>query len=183
MRFLKLIRAVMVGASCVGIVLPTSMAVADNAPSNGNGSLSATSWPVITDVALGENGTARGQLVDPQGVPVRGSQVVVVHSGQELAQTASDQNGYFRIAGLRGGVYQFTSARGGGTLRLWAPGTAPPAAQAAITLVEGEGVMRGQMPVGDYFASDRFILLSLIAAAIAIPVVIYNNRTDPPPGS
>ena len=178
MKLLTAIRAVMVGASCVGIVLPTSVAGAANPWPSGNTNIADLSRPVITDIVLGENGTARGQVVDAQGVAVPGSSVVLSRADQELARVAADGRGNFRVSGLRGGVYRISSGQGGGTFRLWAPGTAPPAAREIITVVEGGDVVRGQMPVGDYFASDRFILLTLIATAIAIPVVVYNNRTS-----
>ena len=183
MTLLRPIRAAMVVASCIGIVFPTSTAGAANPSPREKDTFSALPRPLITDVALGENGTVRGQVVDHQGVPVRGSSVAMVRDGQELAHVASDHQGHFFVTGLQGGVYHVTSAQGGGTFRLWAPGTAPPAARQVITVVGGADIVRGQAPRGDHFSSDRFILLSLIAAAIAIPVAIYNNRTDSPSGS
>ncbi len=183
MALLRPVRAAMVVASCIGIVLPTSTAGAADPSPRAKDVFSALSRPMITDVALGENGTVRGQVVDRQGVPVRGSSVAMVRDGQTVADVASDHQGHFFITGLRGGVYDVSSAQGGGTFRLWAPGTAPPAARQVITVVEGADVVRGQAPRGDHFSSDRFILLSLIAAAIAIPIAIYNNRSNSPSGS
>ncbi len=180
MELLKYIRTVMLSAGCMGIVLPTSVAGAANPLPSGRAAVSTLSQVAVTDLALGKNGTMQGLVVDAQGVPLQGAPIVVQQAGREIARVASDPRGYFQVQGLRGGVYQISTAHGGGAFRLWAPGTAPPAAKAGVIIVSGEHVVRGQRPLGDYFASDRFILMSLIGTAVAIPVVIFNNRSKPP---
>ena len=180
MEWLKYIRTVMLSAGCMGMVLPTSVAGAADPLPSGRAAVSTPSRVAVTDLALGKNGTMQGLVVDAQGVPLQGEPIVVQQAGREVARVASDQRGYFQVTGLRGGVYQVFTAQGGGAFRLWAPGTAPPAAKAGVIIVSGGNVVRGQRPLGDYFASDRFILMSLIGTAIAIPVVIFNNRTKPP---
>ena len=54
------------------------------------------------------------------------------------------------------------------------PGSAP-------TFYLESAVMRGQTPLRDFFVSDRFIMASVIIAAIVIPFAIHDLRQPLPP--
>ena len=63
--------------------------------------------------------------------------VTIQRCGSPIASAVTDDNGYFTIRGLQPGVYEIQSAGGVGLFRLWAPGTAPPAATAEIQITGG----------------------------------------------
>jgi len=102
--------------------------------------------PTASDVALQDGGTFVGQVVDQQGVPIRGIAVSVRQQGREVASAATDANGQFRVSGLHGGVYQVAAGQSSTVYRLWAPQSAPPAARPAALMVWGQdAIVRGQV--------------------------------------
>ncbi len=102
----------------------------------------------IRDVALHAEGTLAGQLLDAQGVAIAGVEVAVGKAGKEVARVRTNKQGQFRVDGLTGGVYQVVAAGRISAYRLWAPNTAPPAAQRGLLLVSGTDVVRGQYGCG-----------------------------------
>lgn len=148
------------------------------------------------DVALHEGGLLAGQVVDAQGTPMAGADVAVRALGREVAGTRTDEKGAYAIAGLRGGVYEIVTANSAGVYRLWAPRTAPPAANQQLMLVTGAEVVRGQHPGPVYTGPDypsnvqgpgpfakamgwiaeHPIITTLgVATAIAVPLAINDN--------
>lgn len=163
--------------ACLGIVLPRSVFAAPGADQTRPLPSATTSMPVVTDVALGEGGTLVGQVVDQQGQAVANTPVIIHQQEQEVASTATDANGQFRVSGLHGGVYQVSAAQGTAVYRLWAPQTAPPAAQASAMLVSNPGIVRGQNGGGlVYWLTNPWVLAGLLAAAITIPIALNNDH-------
>jgi len=134
----------------------------------------APSPNVIQDIALHENGLLKGQVLDTQGAPVKGVRVAVVQQGKVITGTTTDTSGRFAIAGLRGGMYQVVTPQGAAAYRLWAPNTAPPAAQADALIVNGATVVRAGMGGGGVvgFLSNPWVLGGIVAAAIAVPLAM-----------
>ena len=130
---------------------------------------------VVRDVALGRGGILRGQVVDPQGRPQPGLAVVLRQPGGEVGRATSDEEGRFRFTRLRGGLYHVSSGVGQSICRLWAAETAPPAATDQLLVVSGNMVQRGQRPFGELLRAPPVILALVIAAAIAIPVAVFNQ--------
>lgn len=138
----------------------------------------------VVDVALGPNGTLRGQLLDRQGRQLPISQVVISNS-HETRNTFTDEQGYFRVEGLVGSTYQLQAVGQFQIVRAWAEGTAPPHALDALLLVYDNPVVLGQhcgTPVcgsmicgAKHPLSNPFILGGIVAAAVAIPVAIHND--------
>ena len=91
------------------------------------------------DIALHGGGILVGAFIDNQGLPVRGGRISVQKEGKEGLTVSTDEHGRFKMEGLSGGVYEITTSHGTGTFRLWAPGTAPPAARQSLLLVTGDG--------------------------------------------
>ena len=60
-------------------------------------------------------------------------------------------------------------------VRAWSAKKAPPNAKSAAMMITGDGVVRGQMPLEDFFASDAVIIAGLVAALITIPIVASNH--------
>jgi hypothetical protein len=97
----------------------------------------------VIDVALGEGGALAGQVVDAQGAPLAGTVVSLRSGGRQMLQATTDARGAFEMEGVKGGVYEVTAGGHHGVYRLWAPRTAPPAANRGIMAVSGDAV-RGQ---------------------------------------
>ncbi len=131
----------------------------------------------ISDLALGEGGMLRGQVVDPQGLPLASVAVAVAQQERVVATARTDQNGHFAIRGLPGGVYQVSAAEGEAVYRLWAPYTAPPAAQPAALVVSGNQLVRSQGPGSGLraFFTNPWVLAGMLGAALIIPIAL-NNR-------
>jgi len=131
-------------------------------------------------VALRPGGVLQGQVVDPQGVPAAGTRVVLAREGKPLATTQTDDQGRFGFSGLKGGLYQLATAQNGGMYRLWATGTAPPAARADALLVSGDSVVRGAMGQGGMlsFLANPWVLGAIVAAAIAVPLALDRSHNE-----
>jgi hypothetical protein len=166
--------------ACMGLLLPISTlpaqgAVPPSAPA-APAPKAAAPPPVQIDVALRDGGTLMGQVVTANGVPVAQSPVSVRLQGREVAKAVTDRFGYFVVRGLRGGLCEVTCGRARGTVRAWAPGTAPPVAQAGVLLVEGGQPIRGQSGPLGYWLGKPWVIAGVVAAAVAIPVAIHNHR-------
>lgn len=132
--------------------------------------------PAIRDIALQENGLLKGQVLDTQGAPVTGAPVAVVQQGKVIAAARTDTAGRFAIGGLKGGVFEVVTERGGAAYRFWAPHTAPPSAQADALIINSDTVVRGGMGGGAIgFLSNPWVLGGIAAAAIAIPLALDDD--------
>jgi hypothetical protein len=129
----------------------------------------------IDDVALGQNNSFHGTVMDSNGTPIAGSQVIITRQGQEVARTTTNDRGRFAFQQLQGGLHLVHADEGAALYRFWAEGTAPPAAKPHVTLVN-ETVTRGQRPFRDLFFSNGFIMTAIVAAAIAIPLAVHDAR-------
>lgn len=138
--------------------------------------------PTVIDVALGEHGVMAGQVVDAQGVGLAEQQVVLLQGNWEIGRATTDAEGYFRLEGVRGGVYQLVAGDSTVVMRAWAPGTEPPVAQRGVLMVAGGNeAYRGQnsdRPVLN-FLTHPLTLTAGVATAIAVPVALHNTRRSP----
>jgi hypothetical protein len=131
----------------------------------------------VIDVALDQGGVLRGQAVDAQGRPLVHAPLHARQQQQIVGTAVTDDNGYFAMAGLRGGVYQIEVAGSHATWRLWAARTAPPTALRAAMIVGGGDTVRGQWAGSRYFW-PAVVLTGIIGAAIAIPIAVSNSNND-----
>ncbi|NQU24248.1 MAG: carboxypeptidase regulatory-like domain-containing protein [Candidatus Nealsonbacteria bacterium] len=141
--------------------------------------------PVVTDVKL-NSGVLLGQVLDAQGKPLAGVPVSLSSGGRELiggkAAPRTDANGLFSFRGLsNSGVYQVAAAEGQGTFRVWPERIAPPSAQPGALVVAGGQTQRGQFGLLGFrnLLSNPWVVATLIAAAIAVPVAIHNSNNSP----
>lgn len=125
------------------------------------------------DVALAAGGVLRGQVLDQQGQPHGKLAVYLVQKNEVVATTTTDREGQFSLANLRGGVYAVHAGAASGVYRLWAANTAPPAAQPAALLVDGQTAVRGQGAFG--WLRNPWVIGGIVAAAIAIPIAVSNH--------
>ncbi|HEY1786024.1 MAG TPA: carboxypeptidase-like regulatory domain-containing protein [Pirellulales bacterium] len=155
MKRFQLFQYAATALASMGLMLPTRPAVAagDNrplaTPAAAPSQSSGVQGPAILDVTLNEGGTLTGQVVNAQGKPLAKTAVSVRTCGNDVAGVATDAEGNFAVAGLRGGVYEVDSAGGAGYFRLWNTGTSPPSAHKGVLIVAGEQVSRGQCCPGD----------------------------------
>ncbi len=156
------------------------------------------------DIALQGGGLLIGQVVNAAGQPLVGAPVVLTANGQEIARCQTDKTGTFRVAGLKGGAIEVASVGAVGTCRLWAPNTAPPAAQQGLLVIANEDIVRGQhcgsqvdcgSCVGGGYGSGRghgggllglmidhpLITAGAVGAAIAIPIAVSNDDSPSSP--
>ena len=140
------------------------------------------------DVALAEGGVLTGQVVDTAGKPQALAPVSLQTGGKEIARVTTDQNGQFRVASLKGGVYQVSTSGNSSVYRFWAPRTAPPTSLNGLNMVSGNQIVRGQMgggplaSMGQWIAEHPIITAAGIATAIAVPLALDDDN-DPPPGT
>ena len=165
----NLVGALAIAVAIVGMVLPQPVFAADP----------------VTGVALRPGGLLVGQVVDQQGIAKSGAPVSIRFAEHEVVRTATDQNGVFAARGLRGGLYELFTVDGMTVSRLWAPGTAPPAARPAALLISGNTAVRGQWsggPMGDFVGWIKAYPQAtavITANAIAIPLALADNDDRP----
>jgi len=138
--------------------------------------------PAVFDIALDQQGAMIGQVVDPQGAGLAERPVVLFEGDRQITQTTTNTEGYFRVASLRGGIYQVVAGDRTVVARAWPAGTAPPVAQRGMLLVAGGDVYRGQQSGG--FSMMRFLgnpitITAAVATAVAVPVAVHNSRRSP----
>ncbi len=133
------------------------------------------------DVALADGGVLTGQVVDTAGKPQAMAPVALQTGGQEIARVTTDTEGQFRVASLKGGVYQVSTNGNSGVYRFWAPRTAPPASLKGLNMVSGNQIVRGQMgggplaSMGQWIAEHPIITAAGIATAIAVPIALSDD--------
>ncbi len=98
----------------------------------------------LADVALQEDGTLVGRLIDGEGRAIDGAIVSLSQNQGVVGRTATDADGVYRFAKRTGGVYRLTAGRVTRDFRVWPAQAAPPGAQAFATIVETPGVVRAQ---------------------------------------
>jgi len=181
MNPVRVFSTIAVGLSCAGLILPAPTLNA--APP---ASTARTPQPVrpqaktVSDVKLDSAGYLQGMVVDLQGTPVANATVIVSRGKQDLAKANTDKRGRFSAGPMGRGSYLIRSGGGSRAVRAWAPQIAPPAARDLALLITGSDVIRGQMPLEDFFASDAFVITGLVAAMIAIPIAVHNSGSKDP---
>lgn len=131
---------------------------------------------VVRDVALDSTGVLRGTLTNSAGQPQKATELTVWQSGEVLKTVKSQDDGKFVIRDLRPGLYEINTARSLGLYRVWPARSAPPAAQPAALIVEGDTVIRAQQ-MG---AWRRALILSgvIITSGVIGGVIGYNIKDD-----
>lgn len=172
-----------------GTVLPGSLLTAGDAVATAGSSPQAASKshqtarktsPLISDVSLGAKGELTGFILDAQGNAVTRSKVVVSRGRKVIAETSTNDAGHFRVAGLRGGMYQIAHADGVAVFRVWKNGTAPKSASQNALVVVGPRQVRGQNEVGPLSMVEPATLAATVAgvAGIVVGAVAIGQSDD-----
>jgi hypothetical protein len=149
--------------------------------------------PLVADIALAEGGVLAGRVVTAEGVAVPQAPVAVLADGREVIRLAAAEDGSFAVGGLQGGVYEVAAPGQHAVYRLWAPGTAPPAAGQSVTLVSAQEAMPAPYgyppppppgppapppasgPFGraaGWISDHPFLTAGIVATAIAVPIAV-----------
>jgi len=163
-------RVVLVITLTVGFVFPRNLVIAAGVGEP----------PTIRDVALHQDGLLLGQVLSKDGTPVAGVPVTISRENRVLGTATTNEKGIFAFRGLKGGVYQLTSANGVVAYRVWQSQTAPPGASPAAIVVAGEDAVRGQLGRGylGMFLSRPLVIAGVIGAAIAVPLAIALSEDE-----
>ncbi|MBN2477532.1 MAG: carboxypeptidase regulatory-like domain-containing protein [Pirellulales bacterium] len=182
MRGQAIVYRLLVSMALLGVCFPQTILAVETA---------AEPTPSVTDVALMDGGILIGQVINPEGLVLTEMPVALHNQSGVIAKATTDHNGCFAFRGLRGGVYQLMAARGGGTYRLWAPGSAPPTSQPAALLVTDHNTIRGQWggmcvpaPCAGcmaFWLSNPWVVAGVLATAVAVPVGIHNSQRPSSP--
>ena len=129
----------------------------------------------VLDLELAEGGVLRGEVWGSQGHAQIATDVVLWRDDEMIARDRTDTDGKFRFRGLRGGRYRITAADSVLPCRAWRQGAAPPGARESILLVANMYSARGQQPINEVFCFNPFLMGTVIAAAIAIPIAVHDS--------
>lgn len=177
----------LVWTAMVGVLTPATAATSAEPV----GDVAARSRALaVQDAVLSKSGALHGRVYNAQGKPQSGLDVLVVASRGEAVRSRTNERGEFAVGGLKGGVYTIAAGHGVRTVRAWADGTAPRAAERQVMIVSDPRVVLGQYEPGTlghffqeakYTLSNPLIVGGIIAAAVAIPVAIHNSGDDDGP--
>jgi hypothetical protein len=173
MKVTNFLRSVVVATAVCGMLLPhTAMSyAAENAQSI------AAQNAVVRDVALGNGGVMRGQVVDRDGMAREGAIVTIESKGVQVAEARTNAEGLFAVAGLKGGIYAISSDSSSGVVRAWSNDSAPPAAAQGILLVPHDITVRGKgkgghggFLGGNGIGLGGLLVLGLAGAVVAVAI-------------
>lgn len=174
MKSLRFLKAAAVSLACLGLVAsPTGLLAAG--PTQ-KAQVRQAGKPQVIDVAMVRADTFVGQVVDGHGKPVDHVSVSVRQGKNEIAKTASDDEGLFAVKNIHAGTYTVVAGKGAGIYRLWAPNTAPPKALQKAIVIAGEGMtVRGQWGGLD---SITLITLGASVTAAVLSGIILDKLND-----
>ena len=168
--------------ACLGMVVPAHPLLAAAANETSKPELVPPS-ATVNDVALNADGVLAGQVQDTAGNPQASARVTVRHREQDVAAVTTDRMGRFFVRGLDSGMHELAVDESRTVCRIWAPNTAPPAAERGVTLVVGKPQVRGQSTgSGSWLANPCTLVgILMVATAIAVPVAIHNSKKPASP--
>lgn len=139
----------------------------------------------VHDVRLDTDQTFHGLVLNGQGKPVAEQVVILTRedANAQKWQVQTDKQGSFVVRGLSAGTYQLQTRQGISICRLWTSEAAPPKSASTLLVVDDPLVERGQRPISELFRVDPVLMATVVAAAIAIPIVIHKSRDDSGSGS
>jgi hypothetical protein len=154
----------MLWLALVGLLLPPvrQVSAADRTASPPNVSPQAQ----LVDIALTSNNLLKGQLVDRQGVAKANTKVQLSAGSEVVAEGISDQEGAFRIAVERGGVYTLSDGETSALVRVWTLQAAPPSAKPAVLMVSDPELTRGALGGGGMDAVIGWAAIIGVTAAV-----------------
>jgi hypothetical protein len=175
------VRHVLVALVCLAVCMPPCLAeavVSERATVTATVPLAA-----VDDIALGDGGTFRGQLIDSQRVPRSGVRIELRRGLRQVGQAVTGRAGRFVMTGLHGGLYQLITPQSSRLVRLWTSSAAPPSARQDTLFLVPRTLVRGQSPRPYRFSSNAMLLGALVVAGATIPWIINGSRSNDSSGS
>ena len=134
--------------------------------------------PVTIDLRPGSDAALRGRLVTPRGSGVSAETLQLTRGYENVLTVKTDPLGYFILPSPSPGVYQLTNGTWVQSVRIWASGTAPPAAKDEILIVAAEPIVAGQVAPLRYWMANPNVMLATAAIAIVVPILLFNKSQD-----
>jgi len=182
MKRMGILPAMLSGLACLGMIVPAFALDLQNGVAAGTLRPTTAGPAAKIDVALDHNDLLLGQVLDVNGEPLRGSPVWLRSSDGKVTKTVTDQSGRFSAGRLGNGTYEIVAGSpqgdyGRGVYRVWRPTSAHPSAQQNATL----RIVRGQGGGIGSFLGNPWVIVGIVATAVAIPVVIHNTKDHASP--
>ena len=162
--------------ACLGLLLPDGSLRAATPSKRQATSFSLVLQNGVQDVVLSADRSLTGIVVDVDGRPRAGVNVLVESSGKAARHAVTDSQGRFSVSELHGGMVQIATAQGAALCRVWSPGTAPPTAHSRAILVEMPDVVRSQFygPTSQLL-SNPWVLAAILTTAITITALVADR--------
>jgi hypothetical protein len=170
MKSLGLVRAAAASLAVIGVLCPQLPAFAQSGASPAPVVAKADAR-LAADVVM-QDGAFAGRVVDRQGTPQKGRDVIVKQGDKEIARAKTDDKGVFSVRHLRPGTYTATAENTVGNFRVWSEKTAPPVAKGHALLVLGENGARGQFGAVD---PTLVLLTAGVIAAVIISAITLDK--------
>lgn len=133
------------------------------------------SVPLAFDVALDRNRSLSGEVRNEQGQLQVDTDVVLWRGSEMLQRTRTNESGKFQFTELRGGEYRIATPDATIACRAWVATLAPPNARESLLVVGNMYSVRGQRPINEVFCFNPFLMGTIVAAAIAIPIAVHDS--------
>ena len=177
MKLRKLLSVTLVGTATLGLLLPQSLQAADN-PGQKKIADAATA-PTTLDVAMTPEGSLTGVIVDEQGRPLKDSEVVLSQSRNSILKAKTDAKGRFEFKNLKAGLYQLSSGKHGGLVRVWSDKSAPKIAKKQALLVAGDArLVRAQGEFMDFTGMGTVAAIGLGIAGVTLGAIALSRAND-----
>ena len=166
---LRWLRSALILLACFGLLASPVVAaepIVRPAPS---------SQKLIMDLVLAEGDVLRGEVWNSSGHAQIATDVVLWKDADLIGRTLTDADGKFRFEGLPTGLYRIATPDATIACRVWSERVAPPNARQSLLIVTNMYSARGQQPINEVFCFNPFLMGTIIAAAIAIPIAVHNS--------
>ena len=178
MKLRQLLSATLVGTAMLGLLLPPQSLQAADQPGLKTAAEASKALTTL-DVALSPEGSLTGVIVDEQGRPLKDSEVVLSQSRNAILKAKTDAKGRFEFKSMKAGLYQLSSGKHGGLVRLWSDKTAPKLAKKQALMVAGDArLVRAQDDFMDFTGMGMVAALGLGIAGVTLGAIILSKVND-----
>ncbi len=176
MQRFSLFKGAIVALATFGVVCPQATASAAGKTVAAKPVVHIAPAGTVANINTAKTGVFAGRVVDHNGSPIKGAEVVVRRDAKEITRTATDDRGVFQVKHLENGDYQVTSGGTEGNFRVWSDSSAPSTSDEYALIVQGEDGARGQY--GGMGNGMFWLTAAAIAAIIATAIALSNNDDD-----
>lgn len=175
MNGMKLLKGSLVALATFGILCPQAPVAAAGKSVAARPVVQIAPAGGVAHINTSRTGVFAGRVVDHNGSPVKGAEVVIRRDAKEIARTATDDRGIFQVKHLEDGKYQVASGKTEGNFQVWNSGAAPATANEYALLVQGEDGARGQFGC---MGLGAWLLTAGVVAAIIMSAIALSEAND-----